>query len=245
MKIHSPAGAGNFDRLIDALLEESGGRITLDIDVTAALRPGYFGCVRGNVFVENRYTDWRRYYPHATLRNLWQLAAHVDPVRLRMEFLNNARNAALYGDDPLAPGRYAPEYLFAGVMIASPLAWLETSSLPAEYVRRVAPLIATWKLHRRRLHSGTIIPIGESPDGTGWTGFASLHADGSADVLAFRERSDRAEATFTLARRGDDLTAARIAGEGAASLSGDALTVRIPSPQRFVWVRIKIPKHAS
>jgi len=33
--------------------------------------------------------------------------ASVDPLRLRMEFLNNARNADLYGDDPLAPAHYS------------------------------------------------------------------------------------------------------------------------------------------
>ena len=68
-----------------------------------------------------------------------------------MEFLNNVRNAEVYGDDPLAPGRYAPEYLFATVMFASPLAWFEVSNLPADYARRVAPLIEAWKRHRDRI----------------------------------------------------------------------------------------------
>ena len=106
------------------VLRESAGRIVFDLDVTAQLRPGYFGMIgTGPLFVENRYTDWHKYWPHQTLRNLWQLAWWVDPCRLRMEFLNQSRNTEKYADDPLAPSRYAPDTLFATVFFANPLGW--------------------------------------------------------------------------------------------------------------------------
>jgi alpha-galactosidase len=53
------------------VLHESQGRITLDLDVTAEVRPGYFSRMdTGRIFVENRCTDWRSYWPHHTLRNV-------------------------------------------------------------------------------------------------------------------------------------------------------------------------------
>ena len=58
-----------------------------DLDVTAEIRPGYFGLPDiGTLFVENRYAKHCSWWPHQTLRNLWSLAEVVDPVRLRMEF---------------------------------------------------------------------------------------------------------------------------------------------------------------
>lgn len=44
----------------------------LSIDLTAEVRPGYFGAMPvGPLFLENRYSDWRQWFPHATLRYLW------------------------------------------------------------------------------------------------------------------------------------------------------------------------------
>ena len=166
-----------------------------DSDVTAGLRPGYFGSPDvGPVFVENRYTDWQTYWPHLTLRNLWQLAGHVDPLRLRMEFLNNQRNTKSYGDDPLAPARYSPDALFATVMFSNPLGWFEISNLPKEYFDKVPPLVASWKKEREAIFSGHVIPIGSAPDGYAWTGFASVAKDReSARVVVFRELNEDAE----------------------------------------------------
>ena len=102
--MHSRAGEQNLRKLFDRCLTESQGQIVFDLDVTAETRPAYFGLPTvGPIFVENRYTDWHKYWPHHTLRNLWQLAHYVDPLRLRMEFLNNTRNADKYAGDPLAP----------------------------------------------------------------------------------------------------------------------------------------------
>ena len=192
VKMRTKAGERNLRRLFDRALAESGGRMVFDLDVTAEVRPGYFGMPDvGPLFVENRYTDFHRYWPHQTLRNLWKLAHHLDPVRLRMEFLNHARNEDQYEGDPLAPAAFLPDYLFATVMMASPLGWFEVQNLPDSYFARAAPLIETWKRHRVALHGGAIYPIGSAPDGVAWTGFASVASDGSsAYVLAFRGWND-------------------------------------------------------
>ena len=57
--------------------------------MTAGRRWGYhYGNEYGNIFLENRYTDWGNYHPHWTLRNLWMLARTVPPQNLQIEFLN-------------------------------------------------------------------------------------------------------------------------------------------------------------
>ncbi|HTL30109.1 MAG TPA: alpha-galactosidase, partial [Tepidisphaeraceae bacterium] len=154
VKIRSKTGEIHFHQFVDRVLRDSGGAIVMDLDVTAQTRPGYFGMLQsGPVFVENRYTDWHRYWPHHTLRNLWMLAKVVEPQRLRMEFLNNARNADKYKNDPLAPIEYPPAYLFATVMLSSPLGWFEVSKLPPKYIDEVAKLSAIWKEHREAIYS--------------------------------------------------------------------------------------------
>jgi alpha-galactosidase len=236
----SPPGERNLGRFMDRVLAESEGTITLDFDVTAGRRFGYFGaCGVGPLFVENRYTDFRRWWPHHTLRCLWKLARYVDPVRLRMEFLNQARNAALYAGDPLAPASWSPEAIFATVMFASPLAWFEVQNLPASYFERLPALIATWREHREAIHTGRIHPIGDAPDGRAWTGFVSAGADDrSGYLLVFRERNpfDRAEITLPVLN-GEEYEVELLGGSGHVAISGGRGTVFVPDSLGFIFAR--------
>lgn len=168
----------NLKSFFKAVLEGSLGKVVFDLDITAGSRPGYFGAIEaGPVFVENRYTDWHNYWPHQTLRNLWKLSRWVDPRRLRMEFLNHARNTQNYEQDALAPSCYAPATLFATVMFSNPLGWFEASHLPPGYRESVSELVGTWKACRDTLFSGIILPLGSEPDGFSGTGFISMSAD--------------------------------------------------------------------
>ncbi len=48
--------------LFDRVLKKSEGKVVFDLDVTAEIRPGYFGAMNvGPLFVENRYTDRHSY----------------------------------------------------------------------------------------------------------------------------------------------------------------------------------------
>lgn len=236
-------------RLTDFLqrvIRESDGRIVIDLDVTTATRPGYFAIPNtGPIFVENRYSDWnphpKAYWPHLTLRNFWQLAQYIDPVRLRMEFLNNTRNQERYGDDPLAPARYRPAYLFATVMFSSPLGWFEVSNLPDSYFDEVAPLVKLWKQHREQIFRGRIIPIGEPPNGKSWTGFTSVAEDGeSGYILVFRELNGRPQWTtgLPLFAKGE-FDCKVLSGQGAVRLVDNTLTVEIPASQDFIFARVE------
>ena len=239
LKTRSSVSLERQSALFEKVLKGSGGRVVFDLDVTAERRPGYFGLPEiGPVFVENRYTDWGKYWPHQTLRQFWSLADVVDPVRLRMEVLNPLRNREKYADDPLAPANWPIESVFASVMLGSPLGWFEASGLAPETVARLAPFVAVWKRHRDRLHSGVVHPVGEKPDGVAWTGFVVKGAEG-LDVVLFRELNARQDCTLDLGPFGSASSAEVLSPRGAAVVKDGVLTATVPDRLDFVWARVR------
>lgn len=225
-------------QMFDTVIRESAGQVSFDLDVTAEIRPGYFGAIgAGPLFVENRYTDWRNYYPHATLRNLWMLSSVVDPFRLRMEFLNPHRNAQNYSGEPLAPANYDITCLFATVMMSNPLAWMEVSSLPESDIEKLAPLVRTWKAHRAAMMQNITLPIGEMPNGVAWTGFFNYGSD-TGYVLAFRECNAKQQWRLQLpVGKADD--AIILGGDGSIEIVQDQyVLVTVPSERQFVWAQL-------
>ena len=198
VKLRTPTARQNYLRFLDAVTRGSGGRIQLQQDITAEQRLGYL-CAReyGTLFVENRYTDFGNYYPHRTLRNLWTLAHYLPAQRLLFELLNPARNAARYGADPLAPGQYPLDYLFACTLPAQPLFWMELSGLRDEDVRRLRPLLALYKRHRAALWACDVQPIGQEPDGRSFPGFLFRAPGGGGYLLVFREATAPEAHTFS------------------------------------------------
>ena len=246
MKTLTPLALARQAKLMDRIIGGSEGKVTIDLDVTAGVRPGYFGFPKiGPVFVENRYIrrgEKRLWWPHRTLRNLWSLAQAVDPVRLRMEVLNPCRMPELYpADDPLAPARWPADAIFAISMFASPLGWFEIQNLKPETVAAWKPLIAQWKRERDAIHSGYVYPVGSRPDGLAWTGFVAGAKDGkSGSALLFRELSENGEFSLDLSGMIDakGLTATVIGGRGTAVLEGGTLKVSVKDRLDFIWVRL-------
>jgi alpha-galactosidase len=179
----------NFRKFLDKVTAATDYQAVFNLDVTAGKRFGYHSFYQyGNLFLENRYTDWTNYYPYTTLRNLWQLSRYMPVQRLQIEFLNKWRNVSKYPvGDSLAPSFYSFDYLFAITMMAQPLAWFEVSSLPAEAFR-LSGLIKQYKSISTNLHAGQIFPIGDEPDGFSWTGFQSLQRN-TGYFLVFRENT--------------------------------------------------------
>ncbi len=241
VRTRSVEAEANIRRFFTKVLENSDGKIVCDVDATADRRPTFFGVPDvGPIFVENRYTDYHNYWPHMTLRTLWKLAQYVDPLRLRMEFLNNTRNTDKYEGDPLAPACYTPDTLFATVMFANPLGWFEVSNLPDDYFRLLGPLVKTWKQERASMFSNTIIPIGMAPDGVCWTGFASVSKDRRTGyVLVFRELNQAAEWTVDLPLFSGSHRLTVLAGKGTAQIAANKLTVRIAEKLQYLWLRVE------
>ncbi len=177
----------NLERFFDRILKESNHDIVFNVDATADNRYGYhYNNHLGNTFLENRYTDLKSYYPYQTLRNIWMLSNYVPVQKLQLQFLNKWRNRDVYGDEPYSPGKYSFDYVFAITMPAQPLAWFETTGLPAEADKSIA-LFHTYKSIRSELHSAQIFPIGNEPNGKTFTGFQFLISDNEGYILVFRE----------------------------------------------------------
>lgn len=236
----------NLRRFFDRIRQDSQGQIVINLDATADNRTGYhYFTEYGNIFLENRYTDFGRYYPHWTLRNLWMLSRYVPPERLQIEFLNTWRNAEKYHDnDPLAPQQIPFGYAFAVTMMAQPLAWFEGSNLPEEAFD-IAPVVKAYRQHQTRIHSGTILPLGAEPDGTAWTGFQSLVSEEEGYLVVYREFNPNDWADMPLF----DLAGKRIHCQHLCGQGGDfAATVgatgklrfSLPVPHSFALYRYRV-----
>ena len=241
MKLHSPLALKRNRMMFDKMLRGSSGSMAFDLDCTAEVRPGFFGLIDiGPLFVENRYTKRPIYWPHHTLKNLWDLSHLIDPVRLRFEFNNPDTNHGNYSWSPLGHGKYRPDALFATVMAASPLAWMELSDVSEKSSMEIASLVKVWKRERDRWYGGVMHPVGDRPDGVAWTGFVSESADGSGGyVLLFRELNPSADYTLDLSGifgKGFCAKAEVIAGRGEANLMDGCLKVSIPEKLDYIWV---------
>lgn len=245
VKSRSKVGERNLRLFFAAVIEGSAGEVLFDLDVTAEVRPGYFGRPEvGSLFVENRYTDWHRYWPHATLRNLWQLAHALPPSCLRIEWLNPERNRELYKNDPLAPAECPVEYVFAGIMVASPLIWCELSSLSAAVKEHLAAAIHRWKPWREELHTATVYPVGEEPDGGSWTGFLAVQEEKKvAHLIALRQCTPQTEYTFrrpaTCPEFREDAIQ-NLGGAGNLHIDSDGLRVQLQKQKSFGWWRFPL-----
>lgn len=180
-------------KMFDLVLTETDNNVVFNLDATAGRRGGYhYFNEYGNIFLENRYTDWQNYYPYWTLRNLWMLSRYVPAEKLQIEFLNKWRNQENYGSDIFAPKNHSFEYLFATTMAAQPLAWFEGRNLPSEAFG-IKKLIELYKNVQHDFHQGMILPIGEEPSGKSWTGFQSINGK-EGYIIVYRENNETSNA---------------------------------------------------
>ena len=234
--------------IFDAVLAHTNDEAVFNVDATAGRRGGYFFFTKyGNIFLENRYTDWQNYYPYWTLRNLWSLSKYVPAERLQIEFLNNRRNAEKYGSDLFAPKNYDIRYLFAITMAAQPLAWMEASGLDDADLEKLAPLIKKYNEISHDLHSGTILPIGAEPDGESWTGFQSVSTEDSGWLLVYRENNPDAKARIaTFLPEGSKVSCTPVLGDAKAfdcAVEEDGkIPVELPGKNSFALFKYKIIK---
>jgi len=196
--IRNQACEDNYFSFLKAISKLRGGKLNFNLDITYGKRLGYFcGIEYGTLFVENRYTDWKNYYPHRTLRNLWQLSRYLPASKFQFEVLNIRRNAHLYGDDPLAPANYDIDWCFASVMAANPLIWMEMQNLNEEDTQALRKIIGIYRDNRDAMCEMSVHPIGDLPNGIGWSGFF-WKGKNSGYVTIFRGITDEDTHTFSL-----------------------------------------------
>ena len=195
------------------------------MDITAGRRLGYLPYRElGDLFVENRYTDWGNYLPHATLRNLWQLARYFPTERMQFEVLNLRRNADKY-TDILGPANYDIDYAFASVMPAKPLIWMEMTGLCEEDTARLQRIAAVFKEYRDDFVDAD--PNGECPTGFSLTGFR-IAGKQNDYLLLLRENTEKG--TYPV-----ELSAILATNDENAGMSPAALT----RPRSYLFGIIK------
>ncbi|MBC8033760.1 MAG: alpha-galactosidase [Chitinophagaceae bacterium] len=246
VRITSKQSDINFRKMFTAVLEATNNEAVFNLDATAGRRYGYhYFNEYGNIFLENRYTDWTNYYPHWTLRNLWMLSKYIPAQTLQIEFLNNFRNSKLYPpNDPLAPSKIPFEYTFAVTMMAQPLAWFEATGLPEEAFG-IAPVIRKYRTIQKDIHAGMIFPIGQEPSGKSWSGFESVQKNNSGYVLVFRELNNQPVfAMETSLPEGSSIQFEPVLGKGKSFLAkvqrGGKVSFNLPSPLSYCLYRYKI-----
>lgn len=199
IKIKSKVGETNLVRMMQTVVQETNGKVYFNLDATNQVRLGYYGRTQyGGLFLENRYTDFRSYYPHWTMRNLWLLAKYVPAQKLQMEFLNVERNRDKYPNDPLSPSESGIAYAFAVTMFTNPLVWMELTGLNEENADILRLMLHVYNKHHHSILRGHVLPIGDTPDGTRWTGFQSVTAEGEGYLLIAREYNPHATAEIRL-----------------------------------------------
>lgn len=222
--LKSKVSEDNLVKLLQKVLTESDGKIVFNMDVTADTRSGYFGSIHyGSLFVENRFTGnfgpYPNYYPHRTLRNLWKLSMYYPSNRLQMEFVNVKRNTELYAGDVLSPASCGLEYTFAVTMFANPLGWMELTGLDQESANLLSGIIPAYQKIQGDILAGQVLPIGEEPNGTKWTGFQSVKTEGEGYLLLLKEYNDQKKHTYTLWKeKGKELILKPLFGYGKQEL---------------------------
>lgn len=193
IELSSKAAEINLRKFFEKVKEATNGHVVFNLDVTAGHRMGYFYFMEyGNLFLENRYTDWGNYYPHSTLRNLWMLSEFISAEKIQVEFLNKWRNPHKYEEnDPLAPANIPFYYQIASTFAGQPLAWMEVSQLP-EVAFNVTELLKAYKKVQHDFHQGIIMPIADEPNGLNWSGFQSVN-DKEGYILLFRAYTNENE----------------------------------------------------
>ncbi|MBP3756958.1 MAG: alpha-galactosidase [Prevotella sp.] len=248
LQIPTKRAETNLRCLFERISAETDHQVIFNLDATAGRRGGYHMLNEyGNIFLENRYTDWGNYYPYRTLRNLWQLCRYVPAEKLQIEFLNKWRNRSEYrDDDSFSPANYGFDYLFATAMAAQPLAWMEAANLPEEAFA-ISTLINSYRAIQHDFHRGIILPIGDEPSGRSWTGFQSITDSLSGYFIVYREDNDASsESLRTFLPDGVEVNVKLIAGNGASFVSTTSdegrLRFRLPQKNQFSIYKYIITK---
>ncbi len=224
--------------------------ICLDMDITGnQKRWGYlFNKQYGNLFLENRMAKNYRerpntytYFPHSTLRNIWQLSEIMPAQRFQIEMPNRLLGVGCYKDDDvLSPDKYTQDYLFAITMFACPLLWTEMSNVAEDDLEVLAKIMKIHNDIKKDLSHLDVKPVGQEPCGTSFTGFTALDDDGNGYALLFREFSQNSSFLFENCIKNDSSVSLLYSNFTASvNVKNNALLLDAPIPRTFVLLKVQ------
>lgn len=243
-QMQSKAAEIRTRKMYEKVMKETDYAVIFNYDITAGQRGGYFYLNDyGNMFIENRYTDFTSYYPYKTLRNAWMLSRYVPVEKIQVEFLNKWRNQDKYGEDMFAPDNYSMDYLFAITMAGQPLAFMDVADLP-EKAFESPDIIKTYKSIQHDFHKGIILPIGDEPSGKSWTGFQSIDVN-KGFLLILREfNTDNTAEIGTWLAKGTKVELTPVLGDGRKNRqtvkSNGNISIQLPKENSFVLYKYTI-----
>ena len=197
--ISNPICENNIYNFVKKVKLESNEKLKLNMDITASRRFGYYIHPEvSTLFVENRYLNSTTYYPHTTLRGLWNLSKLFPTNRFQFEVVNNGLYDEKYNGDVLRPSVYPIDYLFASVMISNPLMWCELSSLTVKSVEKLKSIISVYKGIRDDFTNAFITPMGDKPNGLKETGFLVEAQNGTTYAICLFEPLSKGEINWAI-----------------------------------------------
>lgn len=217
-----------------------GNDVAVQLDVTRPDRINYVnGRQYGTVFVENRYTKTRTFFPHRTLKNFWFLSKYVPASRFQFELVNPELNRESYDEqDEFAPWRYDVDYLFASVMLSNPLFWMEIQFLSDENTEKLKKVIDLFKEYRVVFSESDVAPIGEKPSGRSFTGF--YIKNGSEEyALVFREVTDKASYVFMIPSEKTSTAVLASNADVTAKIDDGALKVEFSKQRAYAFIKLR------
>lgn len=228
----------NVYKILSEIQAGTQNKIKINMDITAGKRFGYlYNREFGNLFLENRFTSGRTYYPYRTLKNVWELSKYVPTQRFQIEVVNVSLNGDRYEGDVLAPITYGQDYAFAVSMVSNPLLWMEMQNLNEKDRNDLQAIISVYKKHRNDLSNCFIEPIGESPSGIGFTGFRASDKNGNGYLILFKEMNEDKIYDFNVNLKGKKLSVLYSAGGLKAKIKGNKVRVQGGKPNSFIFIR--------
>ena len=81
-------------------------------------------------------------------------------------------------------------------------------------------IIKKYNKLRNGIHAGTILPIGNQPDGYSWTGFQSIVNDKEGYIIVYREQTELANGTVkTWLKEGQKIKLTKVLGDGKGQMN--------------------------
>lgn len=240
IRIKNKTCENNVYKILSEIRKGTDNKIKINMDITAGKRFGYlYNREFGNLFLENRFTRGRTYYPYRTLRNLWDLSKYVPTQRFQIEVCNVNNNIDKYEGDALAVNTYSQDYAFAVAMVANPLMWMEMQNLLEEDKIKLKGIISAYKKERKALAECFIEPIGERPSGIGFTGFKASK-NGSGFLILFKEKTSDSSYEYSVDLKGKKLTVLYASDKTLkVKKSGNKVVLKGGSANSFIFMKFE------
>lgn len=239
--ISNPLCENNIYNFVKKVIGESNGKVKLNMDITNSRRFGYYIHPEAStLFVENRYLKSTTYYPHTTLRGLWNLSKLFPTRRFQFEVVNNGLFDEQYKGNSLRPSVYPIDYLFTSVMVANPLMWMELSCLSSESVEKLKKIIKVYKDIREDFTDSFVTPMGDKPNGFKETGFLVKAPNGNAYAICLFEPHSKGEIAWNLPDNYTNLEMLAVSDDGVlANLENNVLKVATLSRPAYAVIKLK------